>query len=287
MRIANPIYDAVFKYLMEDNESAKLIISGIIGQNVEVLSFLPQETVWEQGSPRNFTVLRMDFSAQIHTKDGLKQVIIEVQKAKLATDIMRFRRYLGQQYINKDNKVEVQHHGVTVYTGIPLITIYFLGYPLDHSTAPVIKVSRTYFDLTSGQIINEKENFIESLSHDSFIVQVPYLHNEKKTELEQWLTIFDQNYAVDNEHLLSLREEDYPEKFHPLIRRLIYAASDDNIRQVMDLEDDILSEFQEYERRIAEKDQVLEDKDKALEDQKKALEDKDKLIEELMKKLET
>ena len=31
MLIANPIYDVVFKYLMEDSKIAKLVISSIIG----------------------------------------------------------------------------------------------------------------------------------------------------------------------------------------------------------------------------------------------------------------
>jgi len=48
---------------------------------------------------RLFTVYRLDFSARIKTQNGaVKQVIIEIQKAKFAADIMRFRRYLGEQY---------------------------------------------------------------------------------------------------------------------------------------------------------------------------------------------
>jgi hypothetical protein len=34
MLIANPIYDVVFKYLMEDNKIAKLIISKIINDEI-------------------------------------------------------------------------------------------------------------------------------------------------------------------------------------------------------------------------------------------------------------
>ncbi|MCP4150726.1 MAG: hypothetical protein GY757_23475, partial [bacterium] len=43
MRIANPIYDVVFKYLMEDNDIARLIISTIIRQKVISLEFRPRE----------------------------------------------------------------------------------------------------------------------------------------------------------------------------------------------------------------------------------------------------
>ena len=43
MQIANPIYDVVFKHLMEDAKIAKLLISSIIGEEIETLEFRPQE----------------------------------------------------------------------------------------------------------------------------------------------------------------------------------------------------------------------------------------------------
>ncbi len=47
MRIANPIYDVVFKYLMEDRESAVLLLSEIIGEDIVELDFHPQESTAE------------------------------------------------------------------------------------------------------------------------------------------------------------------------------------------------------------------------------------------------
>ena len=65
MQIANPIYDVVFKYLLEDSESAILLLSAIIDQPIETLEFLPQE-----GSSylknHSLTVYRIDFSAKIN-----------------------------------------------------------------------------------------------------------------------------------------------------------------------------------------------------------------------------
>ncbi len=61
------------------------------------MSFKPQEgTVFLE--QRSLTVYRLDFSAKIKTTEGTKTVLIEIQKAKLATDIIRFRKYLGEQY---------------------------------------------------------------------------------------------------------------------------------------------------------------------------------------------
>ena len=43
LQIANPIYDAVFKYLMEDPQSAVLLLSALTDLDISVLEPLPQE----------------------------------------------------------------------------------------------------------------------------------------------------------------------------------------------------------------------------------------------------
>ena len=94
MEIANPIYDVVFKYLMDDIESANTIISTILGLEIIELIPLPQEQVIHSDN-KKLTTIRVDFMAIIRLKGGkLKKVLIEMQKAKNPTDIMRFRRYL-------------------------------------------------------------------------------------------------------------------------------------------------------------------------------------------------
>ncbi len=57
MEIANPIYDVIFKYLMEDNEIASLIISTITNEDIVELEFLPQERTVEIDR-RSFTVVK-------------------------------------------------------------------------------------------------------------------------------------------------------------------------------------------------------------------------------------
>jgi len=94
MQIANPIYDIVFKYLMEDNKIAKLVISSIIEQEIESLEFRATEGTAELFK-KSLTVYRLDFTAKIKTDEGIKIVLIEMKKAKFPTDIMRFRRYLS------------------------------------------------------------------------------------------------------------------------------------------------------------------------------------------------
>lgn len=262
MQIANPIYDVVFKYLMEDGKIAKLIISSIIGENIEEMSFMPQEFVTEvsktgkgKKTERNrtdsLTVYRLDFSAKIKTADGYKNVIIELQKAKFPTDIMRFRKYLGEQFANKDNFQKIKVASRIRKTGIPIISIYFLGHKLDNTTASAIKVSRQYRDLITDEVIETRESFIESLTLDSYVIQIPYLTGKRRTELEILLSVFDQTNPADKEHhILNVKEDDFPEKYRPIIRKLQKAILDSEIKKKMELEDGIIDELEDMEREI-------------------------------------
>jgi len=285
MQIANPIYDVVFKYLMDDSKIAKLLISTIIGEKIISLDFLPKEKVVEI-EHRSLTVYRLDFSAKIQTPDGYKNVLIEIQKAKFATDIMRFRRYLGEQYQKKENVYETIVMGKEVKKAMPIISIYFLGHKLEHITVPIIKVQRQYYDVTTGEEIKQREEFIESLTHDSFIIQIPQLRQKYQTEVEQLLSIFDQKNTTSDSHVLNVNEQDFPEKYRPLIRRLQRAIAEPKVRETMDIEDEILEDLQDLEREIEKKDKALEAKDKVLEAKDKALEAKDNELEAKDKTIE-
>jgi len=286
--IANPIYDVVFKYLMEDSEISKLILSAIIDEEIESLEFSPQEnTIIIEN--RSLTVYRLDFSAKIRMPDqSYKQVIIEIQKAKYSTDIMRFRRYLGEQYKKTTSVYYSKEEGIkkVIKRAIPILTVYFLGHKLDNFNIPVIKVKRQYTDGVSGKVLNGKEPFIESLTHDSYVIVIPELSSEKQSELEQMLAIFDQSLIVSDEHILLINEFDYPEKFKPIIRRLHMATANHKIRQQMEAEDEIIEELQTLERVIEEKNEALAEKDNALAEKDNALAEKDNALAENKKKLD-
>uniref|UniRef100_UPI001C40474A hypothetical protein n=1 Tax=Candidatus Thiosymbion oneisti TaxID=589554 RepID=UPI001C40474A len=196
------------------------------------------------------------------TQDGaIKQVIIEIQKAKFAADIMRFRQYLGEQY----KQGFTLEGGGKVQKAIPIISIYFLGYQLEHVQVPVIKVLRSYYDAATGQAISAREEFIESLTHDSFVIQIPYLGPEYKTAAERLLAVFDQHLKVSSdEHILDIDEAAYPQEYRQVVRWLNRAITEPKIRQTMDVEDDILAELEYMERRIAEMDEALEEKDRLI-----------------------
>ena len=85
--IPNPIYDVSFRYLMEDDESAKLIISTLLGKNILRLSrnnhsvpYIKQRM--EKDSEAGVKMMHLDFSATIQTDEGEQSVIIEMQKSE-------------------------------------------------------------------------------------------------------------------------------------------------------------------------------------------------------------
>jgi hypothetical protein len=202
---------------------------------------------------------------------------------------MRFRRYLGSQYRDKNNSYPVEYKWAGEIRkkrkAIPILTIYFLGYELEHTDVPIIKVERNYYDNRTGRKINVREEFIETLTHDSYVIQIPYLTDEVQTETERLLSVFNQKTATDSGHILTINELNYPEKYRRIIRRLMRAASEEEIRDNMDLEDDYLEELYDLERALGESKKTLKEKDKALREKEKALGEKDKIIEDQDKKL--
>lgn len=244
--IANPIYDVVFRYMMEDNRVARLFLSAVLGEEVEELVFSPTEYTRKLGGEAGITVTRMDFNARIRQADGNSRVVlVELQKAKFHHQLMRFRSYLGKQYQNPQN---VGPGGAP----LPIYPIYILAESFTKEAIPVIRVSRDYTDAATLAPLTEKHPFIEALTHDATVIQAEHLQGRRRTVLEKFLSIFDQSAQSDARgHILALSEEDYPEAYRPVIRRLHKALQNPNIEEEMDLEDELLNEFHKKDELLA------------------------------------
>ncbi len=292
-KIANPIYDVVFKYLMSDNKIAKLMLSTIIGKEVINLTF--RDTEKRTDLDKSIKYHRLDFSAEILDDNNNKQiVIIELQKIRLPADIVRFRRYLGEQYMSKENTyLGTNEKGDPEIKAIPIISIYFLGYELYKIDAPVLKINRETIDIATNEKIEEKTEFTECLTHDSFIIQIPYLKEKRRSELEKLLSIFDQtNKETNDTHVLNINEENFPEKYREIIRRLVKANSEPEIRRKMDLEDDLVEEIRNKDlaikrrdKKIAEKDEKIAEKDEKIAERDEKIAEKDEKLLETAKLL--
>jgi len=128
-------------------------------------------------------------------------------------------------------------------------------------------------DRSSGKEITVKEEFIECLTHDCIVIQTPELKKSRVTLLEKVLSVFGESGS--KRHLLEINEEDYPEKYREIIRRLIKAASKPEMRQTMDVEDEIVDYVDNLAREIAEKQKAIEKKNQELEQKDHELVQKD------------
>ena len=259
MIIANPIYDVVFKYLLEDVDIARDLLSTILGEEVVHLEFKPQETSTE--SSEGIKILRLDFKAIIKKKDGtLFKVLIELQKSKQVFDVMRFRRYLGDNYRKEDQLVEKD--GTILFRSLPIITIYFLGFLLNNVPSGVIKVKRDYVDVVTEEILGVKDDFVELLTHDSYMIQVGRLPKESRGKLDRVMQIFSPMYQNKaDKHLIDFQGDIYDPLVLRMVERLSRAIASDEYRDKMDVEDEIDRIF---ERELGKKDMLIAQKDKLL-----------------------
>ena len=296
VKIANPIYDVVFKYLMEDNAIAKLMVSSIIGEEVEWLDPKPQEYVTETFNvgQTTHTVYRLDFNAKIKTADGYKMVLIEMQKATLMIDIVRFRAYLGRQYAHAGN-VHVEAKGKkTTITPLQIYTIYFLGDDLKICDTPVLRIFPNVVDVATNKEVEARSEFIESLNHKSWVVQISCLKQRRRSELEKLLSVFDQSNITSDNHILNVSEEDFPEEYRHIVRRLKMAASNKEVMEQMKKEDMYLLYLKQVERKSEEKGEekatkkyegIIAKKDQEINQKDQELSQKDKEIESLLKQI--
>ena len=275
MRIANPIYDSTFKYLLQDETAARLLVGAILGE--EVVSLRPHPTEFSvridagRESDResdtvahppaaNLTVYRIDFAAVVETAAGeRRQVLVEIQKAEYPEDIMRFRRYLGE---HSGNVTVSEADGRT--RALPLTTIYFLGHRLAHTEATVLKVGREYVDAVTGERLRDREEFVESLTHDSYVIQIPLLPDRRRNDLERLMGVFDQSRRTANRHFLEVDETELPARYAPVLRRLVGAAGSREVRDAMIVEDEVVSHLVRKDRRIAEYEQAIAEREEVI-----------------------
>ena len=289
MIIANPIYDTAFRYMMSDSRVAKTFLSAIIGEKIIELDFTSTEYTLKTGMEKSridrtleqITVCRFDFAAKIEIENGeYKTTIIELQKAKFATDIMRFRRYLGTMYQSIENTSDKNR-----VKARQIYCIYLLNYEIGLSDSPIIKVDYIVSDLTTGEELGRKNEFIESLNHKSWIVQVRQLKEKRRNELENLLSIFDQDNITEDSHILNIDESLFSDEHQHIIRKLREAYESKQVREEMQMEDDYIKELRINAEIIAEKDKIIEEDKKTLAEKDKSLAEKDISLAEKDKSL--
>lgn len=274
MVIANPIYDVVFKRMMENERVAKFFIGTLLEQNIDSVEVKPQEFTYTD-ELAGLAVFRLDFIATIKTETGeLKKILIEIQKAKNQIDLMRFRNYLAEQY-KKEDLVDNEK------LVLPITTIYILGFPLPEIETPCLKVERNYKDQITKTILWTKSDFVEKLTHDSYIVQVDRITGLYQTRLDKLLSIFEQTNFVDDKKIIKeFTHEVDIEEIKIATDILHHSGTNSEEKKKIENEQEawrtVNAMFEEKEKKYK----------KELAENRKALTEKDLLIAELRRKLD-
>ena len=244
MLIANAIYDVIFKYLMEDDLIAKDILSVILNVEIISLQLQPQEVL--SHTKGGITIFRIDFKAVIKTKQGrLETVLIELQKSKKGYTSERFRLYVGEAYLKEDGFLN-ENQPFQKRGAFPITTIYFLNFFLKTVKIPILKVERVYKDGILGTNLDPiiREDFVELLSHNLYVIQIPRLKKVPMSEKEQILDVFNKKkYKTKDPHVLDFKGDMHNPKVVRIVDRLATAIADEQVRRAMQAEDQVEREI--------------------------------------------
>jgi hypothetical protein len=285
MLIANPIYDSVFKHLLENERVAKFFIGTLISKTIRSVKLRSPEHTYIDPRDSELKLFRMDFVAEIENENGkTSKIIIEMQKAdKFSADIMRFRRYLGHEYMSDS---------------LPITSIYVLGFTLPGIETACLRINRNYYDLIEEKELKTSASFVERLTHDCYIVQTPSIKDRLKTPLDRLLSVFEQrNFTDKAESDKSYNHPISDDGVKEITDILHYLSADPKFREELDKEryyreyvednfGELYAEIEIKSRKIAEKDAEIQSKEAELQSRDAELQSKDAELEMLKKKLE-
>ena len=263
IHVANPIYDSVFKYIMEDERIAKTMLSALLKKEVVHVTVRPHE--YSNTTRDTLSMFRIDFAATVREREGneIKDriVLIELQKTWLNTETLRFRQYLGAQYSNKNNIREAEDKGFAY----PMVAVYLLGHRVGNIKEPIVYVNHDVFDY-NGNVVEDgnMEPFVESLTHNSIIVQIPLLHGNVNNRLEKVLSVFDQTLVDgDTQQVLKIDEDKFADDNDMLyvLHKLTAASANSEMRQDMNVEDEYYKAIEDRDTAIMQRDKMLKERD--------------------------
>ena len=265
--VANPIYDSVFKFLMEDERIAKIVLTALLKK--EVVSVEMRRHEHPNVTRDKISMFRIDFAARVKEENGsIRLILIELQKTWLDTETLRFRRYLAAQYNAEENIIK---EGENEGYAIPMVAVYLLGHRVGDIDKPVVYVERKAFDYDGKEVQNGMNDpFINSLTHDSIIVQIPLLHGKINNRLDKVLSVFDQtNRDKENQQIVYLDSTQYEEDSDMMciLHRLTLAAMSAEVRQEMNDEDEFYSILEARETQLMKQNQIISEQSAQISEQ--------------------
>ena len=312
MIIANPMYDTIFKYLMEDNVVAKGLISRILQENIIELIPTPQEETTSRINLKysNLGIRHQDYVAIIKNKNGgLHKIAVEVQKSYIAPKIATFRTYIAEKY-KKPSTIDNKE----VY--LPIKTIYFIEETFNDKLPPVLKVNREYIDvLNQKKYEGEKDEFVSQMTHEAYFIQTELIPPSLENDISRVLNFFSNKFHIEvpkgkqlspSQKRKIARELNIPDEitnkisdklFSRIITRLFGADNNPNVQLNVELgqkyqdqeearQEEMRIKLEQNEQEIKQNKQVIEQKDQALEQKDQELQNQADLIKKLQQQLD-
>ena len=156
-----------------------------------------------------------------------------------------------------------------------MVAVYLLGHRVGNINEPIVYVNHDVFDY-NGNIVKEgsEEPFVESLTHNSIIVQIPLLHGNVNNRLEKVLSVFDQTQVEGNtQQVLKIDEDKYADDNDMLyvLHKLTAAAANSEMRQDMNVEDEYYKAIEDRDTAIMQRDKILKEQEEQLSQQNEQL----------------
>lgn len=263
---------------MEDERIARTILSALLKVDVVSVEVRPHE--YSDENRDTLSVFRIDFGATVRDEDGKeKLILIELQKTWLETETLRFRQYLGVHYSNPKNMQDAGH-------ALPMVAVYLLGHKVGDIEEPVLYVNHQSLDYDNNVVTKGLPNaFVDSLTHNSIIVQIPRLHGHlnRKNRLDMVLSIFDQtNKDMNDARLLRLDDHVYGDdaEMEHILHRLTMAAADTDMRHKMNVEDEYYGAIEKRDTEILMRDQTIAEQGATIKEQGNTIKEQGDTIKE-------
>ena len=278
--VANPIYDSVFKFLMEDERIAKTVLTALLKK--EVVSVEMRRHEHPNITRDHISMFRIDFAARVKEEDGsIQLILIELQKTWLDTETLRFRRYLAAQYNAEENMLK---EGENKGYAIPMVAVYLLGHRIGDIGKAVVYVNHKTVDYEGKEVENgDTDPFINSLIHDSIIVQIPLLHGKINNKLDKVLSVFDQTQRDEkNQQIVCLETDNYQDDSDMMyiLHRLSLATMSAEVRQEMNDEDEYYSAIEARDTQLMKQNKLISEKNQQINEKNQQINEKNQQINE-------
>lgn len=256
MTIANPIYDVVFKYLMEDERCSCSFLSSLLKKEIRDVKILPGKCRTSKFVVPS--VFNLSLYCRVKECTAWNPLVIEIVKTWIPSKKLSSRKYLDVRYeqsLLSSSEIFGKHN-------FPVLVVYLLGHEVgDVEESVVYKHSHPYdYD---GRLVEAgiRNPFIDSLTYDSVIVQIPRIKSGTASQLDKILSIFRQTsecglsrQTLDIDDVLYTESD---EELRRIIFRLLMASTDANIRNEMTSEDLYYSVIENRDTEILTQDKVL------------------------------